>query len=126
VVDLVDRRGGRTTVHVRGRDDTWWADARCNDRSGQLAGVFFSGDLQDIARAKHICATCPVLVPCLEGAIERSEPWGVWGGQLFLDGRILAMKRRRGRPRKVPRPEDVLPLIQLPHHLLGATIPSDA
>ena len=126
MVDLDDRRGGRATAHVRARDPAWWVDARCNDRSGRLAGIFFSGDLQDIARAKHICETCPVLVPCLEGAIERSEPWGVWGGQLFLNGRILATKRRRGRPRKRPRPEDVLPLIQLPDHLRGATVAGDA
>jgi WhiB family transcriptional regulator, redox-sensing transcriptional regulator len=126
VVDLDDRRGGRMTAHVRARDATWWADARCNDRSGQLAGIFFSGDLQDIARAKHICATCPVLVPCLEGAIERREPWGVWGGQLFLNGRIVAIKRRRGRPRKLPRSEDVLPLIQRPDHLRSATVAGDA
>ena len=126
VVDLDDRRGGRVTAHVRARDDTWRADARCNDRSGRLAGIFFSGDLQDIARAKHICADCPVLVPCLEGAIERSEPWGVWGGQLFLNGRIVAIKRRRGRPRKLPRPEDVLPLIPLPDHLRDATVAGDA
>jgi WhiB family redox-sensing transcriptional regulator len=38
--------------------------------------------------------------PCLRGAIARREPWGVWGGHLFLNGKILAQKRKRGRPRK--------------------------
>ena len=80
MVDLDHRRAGRLTGHVRAGDDTWWADARCNDRSGRLTAIFFSGDPQDIARAKGICATCPALLPCLEGAIERREPWGVWGG----------------------------------------------
>ena len=107
-------------------DDPWWADARCNDRSGRLTGIFLSGDLQDIARAKNICATCPALLPCLEGAIERREPWGVWGGQLFLDGRILPIKRRRGRPRKLPRPEDIIPHLRLPEHLRSATVAGDA
>ena len=37
------------------------------------------------------------------GAIERGEPWGVWGGQLFFNGKILAQKRKRGRPPKIPR-----------------------
>ena len=96
----------------------WWADARCNDGAGTMTGLFFSEELQDIARAKEICALCPALVPCLEGAIERREPWGVWGGQLFLNGRILASKRRRGRPPKTPRPEDQLPEIAIPAHLL--------
>ncbi len=34
------------------------------------------------------------------GAVERSEPWGVWGGELFLRGEIVPRKRPRGRPRK--------------------------
>jgi WhiB family redox-sensing transcriptional regulator len=97
----------------------WWADARCNDAAGTMSALFFSEELQDIARAKELCAKCPVLVPCLEGAIERREPWGVWGGQLFLNGKILQSKRRRGRPPKVARPEDQLPDVPIPVHLVG-------
>jgi WhiB family redox-sensing transcriptional regulator len=97
----------------------WWDEARCRIGDGALAHLFFSEELQDIARAKSICAECPSLVPCLEGALERHEPWGVWGGQLFLNGKILASKRRRGRPPKNPRPEDQLPWVPLPIHLEG-------
>ena len=95
------------------------ANAACNDLEGSLTGVFFSEELQDIAAAKSICATCPVILECLEGAIERREPWGVWGGQMFLNGKILATKRRRGRPPKTPRPEDQLADIPVPVHLQG-------
>ena len=95
------------------------ADAACNDLQGSLTGVFFSEELQDLAAAKAICATCPVMLECLEGAIARHEPWGVWGGQMFLNGKILATKRRRGRPPKNPRPEDQLPDIPVPVHLQG-------
>lgn len=95
------------------------ANAACNDLQGSLTGVFFSEELQDIAAAKAICATCPVILDCLEGAIDRHEPWGVWGGQMFLNGKILATKRRRGRPPKNPRPEDQLPDIPVPVHLQG-------
>jgi WhiB family redox-sensing transcriptional regulator len=77
-----------------------WAEAGCRDEAGSLTELFFSDEIPDIIRAKQICATCPLIEPCLEGAVERSEPWGVWGGQLFRDGRILAQKRKRGRPRK--------------------------
>src|SRR5690606_39240488 len=76
-----------------------------------------SEELQDIAKAKLICAKCPVVAECLEGALERREPWGVWGGQLLLNGKVLQSKRRRGRPPKVPRPEDQLPEIPVPVHL---------
>jgi WhiB family redox-sensing transcriptional regulator len=30
--------------------------------------------------AKSVCVTCPVLVDCLTGAIERHEDFGIWGG----------------------------------------------
>ena len=98
-------------------DRTWWADASCNTGGSGLASLFFSEELQDIAAAKRICAECPVMAECLEGALARREPWGVWGGQLFLNGRVLATKRRRGRPPKTPRPEDQLPEIPIPAHL---------
>ena len=80
----------------------WWDEALCNDGTGALLDLFFSEQLDDIARAKAICANCPVQGPCLDGARSRREPWGVWGGQLFLNGRILAFKRKRGRPPKSP------------------------
>ena len=41
---------------------------------------------------------------CLDGALTRREPWGVWGGELFVHGKVVAQKRKRGRPPKV-RPE---------------------
>ena len=116
-------RTAKQPRHQSPRDGAaWWTHARCNDGSGRLADVFFSRELQDIARAKRLCLSCPAVVPCLEGALERREPWGVWGGQLFVGGTIVATKRRRGRPRKVPRPEDQLPEVPLPQHLRGVPV----
>ncbi|MFQ5558674.1 MAG: WhiB family transcriptional regulator [Acidimicrobiales bacterium] len=94
----------------------WEYQARCRDLPGATE-IFFSEDLGDIAAAKRTCAGCPVLAPCLEAAVERSEPLGVWGGQLFLNGKALAVKRRRGRPPKTPRPEDQMPVVPVPIHL---------
>lgn len=74
--------------------------AACASEEGALVDLFFSEQLDDIARAKTICQTCPVMDPCLQGARERREPWGVWGGQLFMNGVILPYKRKRGRPPK--------------------------
>ena len=101
-------------------DRSWWAEASCNTGDAGLSGLFFSEELQDIAAAKRICELCPVMEDCLAGALARREPWGVWGGQLFRNGRILATKRRRGRPPKVPRPEDQLPDVPIPEHLRTA------
>ncbi len=86
-------------------NEEWLRDqARCNDRTGNLVTLFFSEQLDDIARAKAICAECPVRASCLEGALARREPYGVWGGQLFFKGRVLAHKRPRGRPPKNAQP----------------------
>jgi hypothetical protein len=100
----------------------WWTHARCNDGSGELIDLFFSPDPQHIARAKRLCLSCPALIPCLEGALERREPAGVWGGQLFVNGTIVTTKRRPGRPRNVPRPEDQQPEVPLPEHLRGVPV----
>lgn len=39
---------------------------------------FFDGRSHYTAR--EICAECPIQKRCLEIALERHEPWGVWGG----------------------------------------------
>ena len=82
--------------------------ARCGDGHGTLTPLFFSDDIVDIARAKAICARCSLRGPCLTGALERLEPWGVWGGELIENGRIVADKRPRGRPAVLPRPTLVI------------------
>ena len=82
--------------------------ARCADGNGTLTPLFFSDDNVDIARAKAICARCTLSSSCLEDALERTEPWGVWGGELIEDGRIVVDRRPRGRPSVLPRPILVL------------------
>ncbi|MFC5908257.1 WhiB family transcriptional regulator [Streptacidiphilus monticola] len=62
--------------------------------------VFFAESPADVEYAKSLCGTCPVKAACLAGALERREPWGVWGGELFVQGVVVARKRPRGRPRK--------------------------
>jgi len=62
--------------------------------------LFFAESPADVEYAKGLCRGCPARIACLSGAGERSEPWGVWGGALFLRGEIVPRKRPRGRPRK--------------------------
>ena len=88
--------------------EAWRDQALCRDGSAALTELFFSEQLDDIARAKRFCGPCPVRDECLAAAIEAHEPWGVWGGELILNGRVVANKRPRGRPPKVPRPEPAL------------------
>lgn len=66
------------------------------------AELFFAESPTDVELAKALCQDCPVRAECLAGALERREPWGVWGGELFLQGAVIPRKRPRGRPRKNP------------------------
>ncbi|MFZ4585426.1 MAG: WhiB family transcriptional regulator [Acidimicrobiia bacterium] len=81
--------------------EAWRADARCADAGAAIAGLFFSEQLDDIAAAKVFCRGCAVQSECLDGALRRREPIGVWGGELFANGHVIPQKRPRGRPRKV-------------------------
>lgn len=68
----------------------------------QPADLWFAELPEDVELAKSLCLDCPIRQACLSTALERREPWGVWGGQLVLQGEIVARKRPRGRPRKNP------------------------
>ncbi len=71
--------------------------------------VFFAESPADVESAKALCRDCPVREVCLAGALERREPWGVWGGELLVQGEVVARKRPRGRPRKYPVAEPYAP-----------------
>jgi WhiB family redox-sensing transcriptional regulator len=68
-------------------------------RAGE-AELWFAESPTDVELAKALCQACPVRTECLAGALERREPWGVWGGELFQSGVVIPRKRPRGRPRK--------------------------
>lgn len=78
-----------------------WQPLACQ---GHNAELFFAERPADVDAAKALCNVCPVRSRCLAGAVSRREPWGVWGGELFLNGRVVPHKRARGRPRKNPDP----------------------
>jgi WhiB family redox-sensing transcriptional regulator len=73
------------------------ADLPCQVRDADL---WFADTPAQLEAAKTLCHQCPVRQACLAGALERREPWGVWGGEIFEQGVVLARKRGRGRPRK--------------------------
>src|SRR5690606_36273324 len=68
-----------------------------------LAGdpeTWFAESPEVLEHAKSLCGPCPLREMCLQGALERGEPWGVWGGEIFDRGRVIPPKRTAGRPRK--------------------------
>lgn len=62
--------------------------------------LWFSDDQAGVDRAQRLCRGCPLRAECLAAAVQRGEPCGVWGGELFQRGRIVAMLKPKGRPRK--------------------------
>jgi WhiB family redox-sensing transcriptional regulator len=68
----------------------------CNEEDPEL---WFAERPEALARAQMLCASCPIQAACLDDALRREEPWGVWGGQILMRGRVIAQKRGRGRPR---------------------------
>jgi WhiB family redox-sensing transcriptional regulator len=100
-------------------DATLRSPARCADGNGTLTHLFFSDDEFDIARAKAICSKCGRASQCLGDALDRAEAYGVWGGELLVDGVVISVKRGRGRPPKHPRPPLVVDEVPLPPHLVA-------
>jgi WhiB family redox-sensing transcriptional regulator len=84
-------------VTVGGQDATGLSlDLPCTENPE----LFFAESPQDVEQAKAMCRGCRARLACLTGALERREPWGVWGGELLMSGAIVPRKRPRGRPRK--------------------------
>jgi WhiB family transcriptional regulator, redox-sensing transcriptional regulator len=82
---------------VEGQDTTGLSlDLPCT----QDPELFFAESPRDVEQAKAMCRGCRARLACLAGALERGEPWGVWGGELLVGGAIVPRKRPRGRPRK--------------------------
>ncbi len=70
--------------------------------------LWFSDSPTELDLAKSLCGDCPLRVECLAGAVERAEPWGVWGGEIFERGAVVPRKRPRGRPRKEDAARDAV------------------
>lgn len=106
-----------TTTHNDLQDELLLSPLRCSDGNGTLSYLFFSEEYVDVQRAKAICAKCTSRRECLTAALERAEPWGVWGGELLEEGRICETKRPRGRPAKKSAATILVDEVPIPLHL---------
>lgn len=85
----------RVRLRVSVEDESWRADAACRDAP---PGLFFAGPHENdvAARAREVCASCPVRLECLEFALTHDERFGIWGGTSERERRRLRRARRRG------------------------------
>lgn len=59
------------------------------------ADVFYPERGVGPARAKVICERCPVQAKCLNDALARREPHGIWGAATASERRAILARRRR-------------------------------
>jgi WhiB family redox-sensing transcriptional regulator len=69
----------------------WQTDANC--RAPGMLDLMY--DPERVDQAKAVCRGCPVIGPCAEWALERQEPFGVWGGSTAAERHALLKKGRR-------------------------------
>lgn len=71
---------------------SWREAAACLDAGDEVSFFPDKEDVEGIAKAKAVCATCPVADECLTWAITTNQSEGIWGGHTPKERRAL---RRR-------------------------------
>lgn len=68
----------------------WTERAACRG----MTDVMFParGDAEGVARAKRVCASCPVIDDCLDHVTLSPERYGVWAG---IAGKEITAERKR-------------------------------
>jgi WhiB family transcriptional regulator, redox-sensing transcriptional regulator len=82
------------------RSEPWWQHAACRgqDASAFFAPAYFERRAEKLAReavAKAFCSRCPVRDECLEYALTKRDPHGVWGGLNEMERRAVLRRRAR-------------------------------
>ncbi|WP_317891453.1 WhiB family transcriptional regulator [Saccharopolyspora pogona] len=79
--------------------------------------------------AKQVCAQCPVAAQCLKWALDRGEPYGVWGGMTEQERHAAKSRNSTRKPAvvqaevEVPAPrqhDDNQPQLELPMQEVAA------
>jgi WhiB family redox-sensing transcriptional regulator len=78
-------------------DTNWRSDAACTGVDSEIFFPVLEDDPEAAAKAKSICAECPVREACLQYALATNQAAGVWGG---LDAAERRRMRRRIRDRE--------------------------
>ena len=80
--------------------EDWREHASC---AGYPNALFFpdidDSDVEQVVRAKAVCAVCPVTEDCLEYALETNQRSGIWGGTSEKERKSLRRKWLAARRR---------------------------
>jgi len=58
----------------------WYQEAACRESGPAVFYTSQPGPNLDTQTAKQVCRSCVVREDCLWDAIDRQEPFGIWGG----------------------------------------------
>jgi WhiB family transcriptional regulator, redox-sensing transcriptional regulator len=100
---LPDLLGGAELAHLLDTASSRSDTLPCRSHNPDL---WFAESPAELERAKQLCTDCPIKLACLDRALSRQEPWGVWGGEIFEHGAVIPRKRPRGRPSKAALERD--------------------
>ncbi len=91
------------TAPQAGRRD-WWRAAACQEADPELffPVTQYGPGAGETARAKAVCAACPVRRQCLQYALGTGQMHGVWGG-LTESERQLHLARDQERTQRAFR-----------------------
>lgn len=85
---------------------TWQSFARCREEDPEL---FFAAEgepreerVEREARAKAVCAICPVVTDCLTWSMRTRQRIGIWGGTTEDERTMMQRAARRTRTDRVP------------------------
>jgi WhiB family redox-sensing transcriptional regulator len=81
-----------TSTAIDVKFSPWREEAACVDVVDEVSFFPDPEDLAGIARAKGVCAGCPVAAECLTWSIETNQTEGIWGGHTPKERRAI---RRR-------------------------------
>lgn len=74
---------------------TWTDNAACHGQTNIMYPD--TKNPADTAKAKAVCATCPVTQPCAQAAV--GEPYGIWAGTTPEERGYAHPPKQRNRPR---------------------------
>jgi WhiB family transcriptional regulator, redox-sensing transcriptional regulator len=82
---------------VTGSGANWRSSGACRSADPDLFFPIASTGPTDkqIARAKTVCAGCPVRHECLEFALSHEQTYGIWGGTTVEERQRDRRRRRR-------------------------------
>ena len=84
----------RDCNRISERDGRFMHNAACRGTYDPEWWWPVSGDAADAQQALAVCATCPVVEPCLNYALENREDQGIWGGTTPIQRQHIRAQRR--------------------------------